>query len=139
MAKAILIAEDDENDAVLLKLALQKAGVENPVFTMNDGDQVIAYLKGDTPYANREKFPLPSVLLLDLKMPRLSGFQVMEWLHAQKDFKSLLVVVLTGHDGLREVQQAYKLGAHSFLIKPCKSEDIKNLIHWYSEHWNPRT
>jgi CheY-like chemotaxis protein len=106
---------------------------------MNDGDQVIAYLKGNAPYADREKFPLPSVLLLDLKMPRMNGFQVMEWLHAQKEFKNLLTIVLTGHEELKEVQQAYKLGAHSFLVKPCKSEDIKNLIHWYSEHWDSRT
>lgn len=135
MAKAILIAEDTEDDVLVVLDALEKAGIKNPILTVGDGDLAIAYLNGDGRYADRDKFPLPAVLLLDLKMPRMSGFQVMEWLRTQEKFKNLLVIVLSGHHELKEVQQAYKLGAHSFLIKPCNAEDIKNLVGWFSEHW----
>src|SRR4029079_5971139 len=108
---------------------------KNPVQTVSDGDLALSYLKGDGAFANRDRFPLPSILLLDLKMPRVSAFQVMEWLQTQPQFKKLLIIVLSGHNQLREVQGAYKLGAHSFLIKPCTGDDIGNLMLWFSEHW----
>jgi CheY-like chemotaxis protein len=135
MAKAILIAEDVEEDAVMVMDSLKKAGVKNPVLTVQDGDEVVAYLKGEGRFAERNKFPFPSVLLLDLKMPRMGGFQVMEWLRTQEIFKNLLIIVLTGCHELREVQKAYSLGAHSFLIKPCNPDDIKNLVRWFAAHW----
>jgi len=139
MNQAILMVEDNEEDAIMVREALRNAGVKNSIHTVTDGDLAIAYLKGEGAFADRDKFPVPSILLLDLKMPRVSGFQVMEWLRAQERFRKLLIVVLSGYNELREVQQAYRLGAHSFLIKPCTAQDIENLMRWFAEHWEVGT
>ena len=135
MDNAILVVDDNDEDVMAVLMALRNAGVQNPVQTVSDGDLAMAYLKGDGAFSNRDKFPMPGILLLDLKMPRVAGFQVMEWLRTQPQFKKLLIIILSGHNELREVQEAYKLGAHSFLIKPCTANDIGNLMRWFSEHW----
>lgn len=135
MAKAILIAEDNPNDAVVIRHALSDAGVKNPVVVVRDGDEVIAYLAGDGKFADREQFPLPGVLMLDLKMPRMDGFQVMEWLNTKPELKDVLRIVLSGYDELHHVNRAYQLGARTFLVKPCRVPDIQNLMHAFSGHW----
>src|SRR5258707_6450593 len=91
----ILLAEDDENDVFFLKRALKEAGLETQIFVARDGQEAVNYLSGQPPFANRADFPVPTLLLLDLKMPRMSGFDVLQWLHAQKDFERLLVVVFS--------------------------------------------
>jgi CheY-like chemotaxis protein len=140
MPKLILIAEDTEDDAVVVRQCLKDAGVKNPVVTVDDGEKVIAYLKGENEYADRKKFPIPSILLLDLKMRKVGGFQVMEWLGKHpKKFKNILIVVLSGHQELENVRLAYQLGARSFLTKPCQVEDVKNLIRAYSTCWDLET
>jgi CheY-like chemotaxis protein len=110
--------------------------VRNPVRFVTDGSSVIAYLKGTGEYDDREKFPLPGVLLLDLIMPRLDGFQVMEWLKTQSQFADMLIVVLTGHGHLSNMREAYMLGARSFLTKPCRVEDVQNLLDGFSSYWD---
>lgn len=104
--------------------------------TVNDGDEVIAYLKGEKGYGDRNKFPLPGVLLLDLKMRRIGGFEVMQWLFDRRQMRDILVILLTGHGELENVRRAYQLGARSFLAKPCDIEDIKNLVRTYSKYWD---
>lgn len=135
MARAILIAEDDEDDAVAISSTLKKAGVKNPLIAVNDGTEVIAYLKGDKHYADRKKFPLPAVLLLDLKMPRIGGLQVLQWLAERQQVREILVIVLTGHNDLGNLRIAYQTGARSFLTKPCRVADVQNLIRSYSTYW----
>lgn len=135
MSKVILIADDDEDDALAISQTLSHAGVKNPLITVSDGAAVIAYFTGVGLYSNREKFPLPGVLLLDLKMPRISGFSVMEWLKERYDPREFLTVVLTGHGELENVRRAYALGARSFLTKPCSVEDVKNLVQGYPTYW----
>lgn len=136
MAKLILIADDDENDALAISRTLKKAGIKNSSITVSDGAEVIAYFKGQGNYRDRKKFPMPSVLLLDLKMPRIGGFAVMEWLNDQKEVHgNMLVVVLTGHGDLENVKRAYSRGARSFLVKPCQIEDVRNLVRGYSAYW----
>jgi len=135
MAKLILIADDDDDDAKAFKDVLKKAGITNPVLRVRDGEDVISYLKGEGKYENRKKFPLPSVLLLDLKMARVGGFSVLEWLKPQKEFKDILAVVLSGHNDLENVRRAYHLGARSFLMKPCHPQEVQNLMRAYSSYW----
>ena len=135
MAKTILIAEDFADDAALLQQMLKSVGVHNPVMTVGDGEQAIAYLKGEGQFSDRLAFPLPAVLLLDLKMPRTDGFKVLEWLANQPELKQLLVIVVSGSDAIKDVQMAYKLGAHSFLTKPFTPDDVKNLTNAFEGYW----
>lgn len=143
LAKLILIADDDENDVILLNSCLKRAGVKNPSIAVGDGSDVIAYFRGDNEYADRNKYPLPGILFLDLKMPRNGGFAVIEWLNRHKELReNLLIIVLTGFDQAAFVKRAYDLDTLSFLPKPCGVEDVLNLVRRYSTYWDvegPRT
>ena len=136
MAKLILIADDDDDDALAIGETLASVGIKNSTKTVKDGTEVIAYFAGQGKFADREQFPIPSVLLLDLKMPKIGGFSVLEWLNEQKLLKNgPLVVVLTGHGEIDSARRAYSLGARSFLAKPCRVEDMKNLVRAYPAYW----
>ena len=135
MAKLILIADDDENDLTAFRQCLKKAGAKNPVIAVDDGEKVIGYLKGEGKFENREKYPIPAILFLDLKMQRVGGFEVMEWIRDTK-FRDILIVALSGHGELESVRRAYQLGARSFLIKPCEVADMLNLMAAYSTYWD---
>jgi len=131
----ILLAEDDENHVLLVRRAFAKAHILNPLHVVSDGEEVIAYLKGEGPYANRAEFPLPSLLLLDLKMPRKDGFQVLEWIRSQPSLSRLRVVVLTSSESIRDVNRAYDLGANSFLTKPSDFEEFLAVIRALRGYW----
>jgi CheY-like chemotaxis protein len=135
LTKAILIAEDDENDAALLIHVLRAAGVANPILDVADGNQVIAYLSGAGEFRDRRLFPLPSVLFLDLKMPRANGFQVLDWLRLNPPKHPMLVVAVTGFLEYKNAQRAFQFGAHTFLNKPCTTEDVRNLRQVYAGYW----
>jgi len=135
VAKAILIADDEIDDLIATSSALKRAGIKSSLMTVDDGTEVIAYIKGEREYADRRKFPLPRVLLLDLKMRRIGGFEVMQWLRDRRQVREILVVVLTGHGDLENVLRAYQSGARSFLRKPCAVKDVKNLMRAYSTYW----
>src|SRR5438105_7572455 len=125
MAKAILLAEDLEDDAAFLRRVLEKAGVANPIVIVRDGVEAIAYLKGEGEFSDRQKFPFPGILLLDLKMPRVDGFRVLSWLNFLAVDEKPLVIVLSGHIEVHYIQRAYdEFGAHSFLIKPLMVTDV---------------
>src|SRR3989442_654748 len=107
-----LLAEDREDDIILIRRAFHKAHLLNPVQVVRDGEETIAYLKGEGRYANRAEYPLPALLLLDLKMPRKDGFEVLRWIRQEPGLRSLRVVVLTSSDRLQDVNLAYQLGAN---------------------------
>jgi CheY-like chemotaxis protein len=134
--KPILIAEDCQPDAELIAQTLKLAGVCNPLMFVADGVTAIAYLMGDGIYANRDAFPLPGVLLLDLKMPRLGGIEVLEWCRTQPQLREILVIVLSGFSELRDVNRAYALGAQTFLTKPATEADILNIIKAHAVPWS---
>jgi CheY-like chemotaxis protein len=112
----VLLAEDSEDDGLLLEMAFGQLDRLRLLPRMTDGEETIAYLKGDGKYADRRKYPLPDLLLLDLKMPRLDGFQVLQWLRANP-FPRLVVAVLSGSDDPEQMAQALDLGAHFFHTK----------------------
>jgi CheY-like chemotaxis protein len=114
----ILLVEDEENDVLLLQIAFEKAGVKWPIFRVANGLEAQAYLNGDPPYQDRKRYPLPSLVLLDVRMPLMDGFQVLRWIRQQPAFVSMPVVMLTGSAQTNDADTAYQLGANSFLVKP---------------------
>jgi CheY-like chemotaxis protein len=133
--KTILIVDDDTDDAAFLKHVLSKAGVVNPVVEVNSGEEAMRYFKGEGGFADREKFPLPSILFIDLRMPNVDGFELLAWLQQQPHLRSMLVIVVTGDWEMRGLTRAYRMGAHSFLVKPCNAVDILNLTHAFPGPW----
>jgi len=131
----ILLAEDREDDIVLVRRAFAKAYVLNPLQIVRDGEELVAYLKGEGKYANRAEYPLPDLLLLDLKMPRMDGFQVLEWIRQQPGLSNLRVVVLTSSENMRDVNRAYQLGANSFMVKPLDFQNFVEMSRFLTGYW----
>jgi len=134
--KIILLVEDDPNDVLLIQRAFQKAGLHNSLKVVRNGDQAIEYLSGENSYVDRERFPLPFLVLLDLKMPGTDGLEVLTWARNSACLKRLLVVVLTSSNLQADVDKAYELGANSYLVKPVEFDDMVNLIQRFEIYWS---
>lgn len=131
----VLLVEDNPRDARLIQRAMEKARMLNAVQVQSDGEAAIEYLAGTPPYDDRDRYPLPELVLLDLKLPRKNGFEVLEWLRAQPGLKRLPVVVLTSSDETPDVSRAYDLGANSYLVKPVESEALVGLLRQVDVYW----
>ncbi|HZV36811.1 MAG TPA: response regulator [Verrucomicrobiae bacterium] len=135
MNNVILLAEDSEDDALYFKRVLESVGVCNPVQVVTDGLETIAYLKGEGKYADRARYPFPSVLFLDLLMPRVDGWFVLKWLSGEHLLNKVTVIVITGVAEHMVLQSAYSMGAHSFIFKPFQAEELNCLIKYWPELW----
>jgi CheY-like chemotaxis protein len=133
----ILLAEDQDDDVFLMRRALTKAAVANPVFVACDGQDAIDYLDGAGPYADRKTYPLPGLLLLDLKMPRMDGFDVLTWLQSHTAFDALPTVVLSGSGLEEDVLKAKRLGADEYRVKPGEPADLTEMVHQLHSRWLP--
>lgn len=129
----VLVADDSDADRFLLKTALQRASRLQIIGEVADGVETIAYLKGHGDFRNREKYPLPDLLLLDLKMPLQDGFEVLEWLQTQS-FRNLTVVVLTDSMQPEHIKRALDLGADLFQVKPRTNHDREAMIMALEEY-----
>ncbi len=132
----ILLVDDDANDVLLLQRAFQKAGLRDTLKVARHGDEAIAYLSGEGIYADRDRYPLPFLLLLDLKMPGTDGFEVLQWVRTEPELKRLLIVVLTSSNLQADVDRAYELGANSYLVKPVEFEQMVNMIQRFEAYWS---
>lgn len=124
----ILWAEDDENDALLFQRAFRKVQSPCLVIRVRDGREAVAYLRGDGDYSDRRKFPLPQLLVLDVKMPGKNGFEVLEWKRSQPDFSHLPTVMLSSSEAECDKLRADRLGATTYVGKPSKPEDMTALV-----------
>ena len=131
----ILIAEDDDNDIFFLERAFKQAQIVNPVYRVTDGEEAIDYLQGAGEYADRVKHPLPYLMLLDLKMPRKNGFEVITWVRMQHGLKRLPIVVLTSSKEDPDINRAYELGANTYLVKPVKFEGLVEMLRALNLYW----
>jgi CheY-like chemotaxis protein len=138
-AGAILLVEDNEDDVFLMRHALTTAGVSNPVFVVESGQEAIDYLSGSGGYQDRRQFPLPVIVFLDLKLPLMSGHEVLAWIRGQRQLESLLVVVLTSSNEPSDVRRSYSLGANSYLMKPLTSRQLVDLAKAFNWSWMERT
>jgi CheY-like chemotaxis protein len=131
----ILIADDDENDVFFMERAFDQAQVANPLHRVRDGEEAVSYLKGTGKYTDREKFPLPQFLLLDLKMPRKNGFEVLQWVREQPGLKRLPVIVLTSSREDPDINRAYDLGANTYLVKPLRPDGLVDMVKTMTLYW----
>ena len=131
----VLLVEDDANDVMLTARAFEQAGFVNPLQVVPDGEAAIAYLSGEGRYADRQRYPFPILLLLDLKLPRVSGFEVLAWLRAVPDIRRLPVIVLTSSEQSPDINRAYDQGANSYLVKPVEFDDLKEMIEKFHIYW----
>ena len=137
----ILHVDDDANDLLLVKHASKAANLTCGLESAADGEVAIAYLRGDEPYANRQRYPMPNLLLLDLKMPRKTGFEVLGWIRDQSILKRLPVFVFTSSRHQEDIDRAYDLGANAYLVKPVGFdnlvEELKSLQQWLQLNERP--
>jgi CheY-like chemotaxis protein len=134
----LLHVEDDPNDVLLLQRAFRKANAQVSIQAVTDGDKAVAYLSGAGEYADREKFPLPNVALLDLKMPRKSGLEVLEWIRSQQSLRRLVVIIFTSSKHDEDVNKAYDLGANSYLVKPVGFDMLVEVAKLIQQYWIDR-
>lgn len=131
----ILHVEDDPNDVLLVERAIKKSNAPVLLRSVGDGDKAVAYLKGDESFSNREQFPLPNLVLLDLKMPRKSGLEVLGWIRENAELKRLPVVVFTSSKHDQDINRAYDLGANSYLVKPVGFDSLLDTVRQIQSYW----
>jgi len=131
----ILLAEDNEVDVLLTRRAFAKAGLLNPLHVVSDGQEAIDYLSGVGKYSDRAEYPLPVLLLLDLKMPKKNGLEVLRWVREQPGLRALRVIVLSTSDLFLDVNRAYQLGANSYLVKPVEFDHFVRISETLKGYW----
>lgn len=131
----ILLAKDNEDYALLFQHALQTARIQANLLIVRDGKEAVDYLAGAEPYADRTKHPFPKLVLLDLKMPRMDGFEVLSAVRQRLGFTRLPVIVLTHSDNPADIRRAYELGATSYFQKPDSLEGLDEMIHVLHAYW----
>lgn len=126
-AKTILVVDDRLDDIELLQIMFKRSRIFNPIQAVHSVHDAICYLEGEGRFVNREQYPFPALMLLDLHLPDGSGFDVLRWVDAHRDQAPVAVVVLTGSD-VDAIKRSYEQGAHSFLVKPLKYEEFENMV-----------
>jgi CheY-like chemotaxis protein len=133
--RALLLVEDNEDDVFLMKRALKGAHVLNPLYVVEDGQEAVDYLSGTGKFADREQYPLPAVIFLDLKLPYISGHDVLAWIRRQKEFDGIVVIVLTSSNEASDLSRCYSLGANSYVVKPPTPEQLGELAKAFKWYW----
>lgn len=139
----ILLVEDEENDAILMRMAFKRNNISNPVLWAQDGLEAVAYLNGEGIYADRKKYPFPEVLILDLKMPRMSGFELLAWIREHPEYRVIPTIIMTSSRHDPDIERAYNLGANTYMIKPSSFEELAKMVKLAHDYWaasvKPRT
>lgn len=133
MKKTILLVEDDENDVFLLTRALGKTGIDNPLRVACDGQQAIDYVEGTGKFSNREEFPFPYLILLDLKLPQVKGLDVLKRVRERSE--KPIVVILSSSKNEMDISEAYRLGTNAYLSKPASFEGLVETVRAIGDFW----
>jgi CheY-like chemotaxis protein len=133
--QVILSVDDNDVDGALLERAFKRTGVPARLFRVSEGPQALAYLSGEGIYCDRENYPLPDSVLLDLAMPKMSGFDVLSWIRQHPVINKTTVLILTASDKPEDKQTASKIGADAYFVKPSKFEDLKKLVKSIETDW----
>ena len=135
MTRAILLVEDDENDALVMTMALEKVGLTCPIRMAKDGREAQDYLSGSGRFADRHEYPLPYLMLLDLKLPRVMGMEVLKWVRERPEFDSIIVLILSSSSMPEDIQGAYRLHTNGYLVKPYTLEKLELMTKAIKEFW----
>jgi len=132
----VLLVEDDSADVQLIEVALKRSPGEIHLIRVDDGDEAVAYLSGGEPYADRDEYPLPTTMLLDIKLPKRSGFEVLEWLRSQQGpIRRLPAVMLTSSTHRKDVNRAFERGANAYFAKPESISELAALLSEFKNFW----
>jgi CheY-like chemotaxis protein len=131
----VLVAEDNPDDALLLRRALEKAGIRARVKIVADGEELLLYLQGRGAYSNRAICPFPSLIILDLKMPRKTGLEVLQWLNCNRDISVVPTIVLSASNLENDVRAAYHLGANTYFVKPSTFDELVETMKAVEVYW----
>lgn len=131
----ILLVEDNLDDLELIRYAFAKAGIANPLMSVTDGDEAVCFLSGNGAYTDRAQHPLPSLVLLDLKLPKRSGFEVLRFLRGQGATRHTPVVVLTSSNQREDVDRAYEIGANAYVVKPARLDGLLEVAKALDAYW----
>lgn len=132
---AILVADDDEEDCLIVQNAVRECRISNPLFFVKNGEETLDFLKNRGQYADADQFPMPGLLLLDLNMPKMNGWEVLEALQKDPDLSSLPVAILSTSESAADIERAYRLGASSYITKPLKFVDFVDLMKTLNHYW----
>ena len=135
MTRAILLVEDDENDVLVMTMALEKAGLTCPIRVATDGREAQNYLSGIGKFADRHEYPLPYLIFLDLKLPLVMGMEVLKWVRERPEFDSTIVLILSSSSMPEDIQDAYRLHANGYLVKPYSLEKLELMTQAIKEFW----
>lgn len=134
-APSLLLVEDDPNSVFFFQHSMESLGIANPLHVATDGRMALDYLEGVGPYADRAQYPMPALVLLDLKLPRVPGFDVLQQLRQRPETRSLIVIVLTSSASTEDLARAYGLGANAYLVKPSQLEELETLVRSIQSFW----
>src|SRR6185503_5255191 len=135
MTRAILLVEDDENDVLVMKMALEKVGLTGLFRVARDGREAQDYLSGIGQFADRHEYPPPYLIWLDLKLPRVMGLEVLKWIRERPEFDSTIVLILSSSSMPEDIQGAYQLHANGYLVKPYTLERLELMTKAIKEFW----
>ncbi len=133
--KTALLVEDSQDDVLLVQFAWEKVRGTAPLHVVRDGAEALRYLFGEGSYADRQRYPIPCLVLLDLKMPYVQGLEVLKQIRRHPDFRKLVVVILSSSSSDLDIEKAYELGANSFLVKPSSNEEREELMGQVQRYW----
>lgn len=132
----VLLVEDDLNDIFLVKRAFKMASIQNPLQIVTDGQEALNYLRGEGKYADRVTYPLPKLMVMDIKMPRRSGFEVLEWIKSgHQRLRRIPVVIVSASDNPEDINRAYELGANAYMVKPMDFLAVEHLFESITHYW----
>ena len=132
----VLLVEDDLNDIFLVKRAFKVAHIHNPLQVVTDGVEAIQYLSGEGKYADRGAYPLPRLIVMDIKMPRSTGFEVLEWVKGDgRPLRRIPIVIVSSSDNPNDINRAYELGANAYMVKPMDYRAVEHLFQSITHYW----
>ena len=133
--KPILHIEDDENDVLFMRIAMERSGIQVPLQVARDGKQAMDYLQATGEFADREAHPLPCLVLLDLRLPRIPGLEILRRIRAQPELKDLIVICFTSSAADSDVETAYRLGVNAYVVKPTKPAELLQFVETIRDYW----